>query len=218
MTESFVSPSPSPQLLDWAALTRALPGEPESGDHYLVKPVADGTLVAVIDGLGHGPEAAHAARLACNVIDQAPHEPIVTLVNRCHQTLDGSRGVVMTLASFHRDDRLTWLGVGNVEAVLVRAHDGSTRIEESALLWGGVVGQQLPELRAFTLPVVPGDLVIFATDGIDRAFMEGMKGSAGSISPDDTPGRIAESIAERYAKTTDDSLVLVSRYLGAPDG
>jgi len=170
----------------------------------------------VVDGLGHGPEAVHAARLACHVINQAPHESIAALVNRCHQELDATRGVVMTLASFHRDDRLTWLGVGNVEAVLVRAHSGQARIEESAFLWGGVVGQQLPELRSFTLPITPGDLVIFATDGIDRAFMEGMKGTTG-ISPDDSPRRIAEGIVERYAKTTDDSLVLVSRYLGVSD-
>jgi negative regulator of sigma-B (phosphoserine phosphatase) len=213
VTKSLVPPFPPPQLLDWAAFTRPLPGEPESGDQYLVKPVADGTLVAVVDGLGHGPEAVHAAQLACHVIDQAPHEPIVALVNRCHQTLGDTRGVVMTLASFHRDDRLTWLGVGNVEAVLVRSQGHPARIEESVLLWGGVVGQQLPELRSFTLPVIPGDLVIFATDGIDRAFMEGTTG----IFPDDTPERIAEGIVERYAKTNDDSLVLVSRYLGALD-
>src|SRR5437867_365164 len=50
-------------LVHWAVATLALEGERESGDLHLVQPVTDGVLIAVVDGLGHGEEAAAAARL-----------------------------------------------------------------------------------------------------------------------------------------------------------
>src|SRR4051812_16934568 len=47
--------------LEWAVAGRALSGQLESGDAGLVVALARGTLLAVIDGLGHGSEAAAAA-------------------------------------------------------------------------------------------------------------------------------------------------------------
>ena len=44
--------------------TLPLPGEVESGDLSLVKRVGKGTLIAVVDGLGHGQEAASSAHAA----------------------------------------------------------------------------------------------------------------------------------------------------------
>ncbi len=49
-------------LIDWGVATLMLAGERESGDLHLVKPVGTGVLVSVVDGLGHGAEAAAAAR------------------------------------------------------------------------------------------------------------------------------------------------------------
>ena len=44
--------------IDAAFATLPLPGESESGDLCLIKRVGKGTLIAVVDGLGHGQEAA----------------------------------------------------------------------------------------------------------------------------------------------------------------
>src|SRR5216684_973838 len=59
MPEASVSRSP---LIEWGVATLALPGEAQSGDRHLVKPVGSSVLVAVVDGLGHGAEAATAAQ------------------------------------------------------------------------------------------------------------------------------------------------------------
>ena len=48
----------APRLIEWGVATLALPGEAQSGDRHLVKPVGSTVLVAVVDGLGHGAEAA----------------------------------------------------------------------------------------------------------------------------------------------------------------
>ncbi|HEY6170229.1 MAG TPA: SpoIIE family protein phosphatase [Verrucomicrobiae bacterium] len=198
----------SDQLTEWGVAARALPGQTVSGDLHLVKPLNDGVLLAVVDGLGHGEEATVAARIAVGVLDQHAEEPLVPLVLRCHAALMQTRGVVMTVASLRPvEERLTWLGVGNVEAALLRADAQGQPGSERALLRGGLVGYQLPELRASMTTIAPGDLLVFATDGIDAGFLDGFVQS-------DPPQQIADRILDRHFRGHDDALVLVVRYLG----
>src|SRR5947209_14365503 len=108
-------------VLDWACAGVALPGETESGDLHVVKDFEGGALVGVVDGLGHGPEAAAAARKAVAALEQRAEEPLIPLVRRCHEHLRGTRGVVMRIASLDTgNNSASWLGVGNVEGILVR--------------------------------------------------------------------------------------------------
>src|SRR2546425_10366483 len=83
-------------VIDWGVATSALAGE--SGDLSLVKPVATGVLLGVVDGLGHGAEAATAARAAVAVLDRQADESLVPLAKACHQAVIGTRGVVRSLA------------------------------------------------------------------------------------------------------------------------
>ena len=109
-------------LIDWGVASSALPGETQSGDLHLVKPLAGGVLIAVVDGLGHGAEAATAARTAVTTLDEHASESVLALLERCHWALKGSRGVVMSLAfADRRQNALTWAGVGNVECMLFHA-------------------------------------------------------------------------------------------------
>ena len=48
----------SPPFLEWGVAAQALPGEAISGDRHVMQAFPSGALVAVIDGLGHGEEAA----------------------------------------------------------------------------------------------------------------------------------------------------------------
>src|SRR5436190_4048002 len=126
--------------LELGVATLALGGQTVSGDQHLVKSFADGILVAVIDGLGHGQEAAHAAKIAVNTLNTAAdHASIITLIQRCHEALAKTRGVVMSLALFNELDRtITWAGVGNVTGVLLRAISATNPAQENILLRGGV--------------------------------------------------------------------------------
>src|SRR5262249_60931351 len=56
MTKSCYAP------VDYAVATRPLRGEEESGDLHFVIPRPRGAIVAVADGLGHGYQAAVAAK------------------------------------------------------------------------------------------------------------------------------------------------------------
>src|SRR5947207_9110870 len=106
-------------LLHWGVATLALAGQRESGDLHLVKAVDGGAVVAVVDGLGHGEEAAFAAKTAVGTLERYVHEPTLSVLQRCHEALKGTRGVVLSLASFDSTrGTMTRLGVGNVEGVL----------------------------------------------------------------------------------------------------
>src|SRR5258708_6850521 len=135
----------TPRLVDWAVAQKAAPGQTVSGDLHLTQPHERGVLLAVVDGLGHGPEASRAAIIAIDALRQQPSDSVHALTNRCHAALTRTRGVVMTLASFDSADRtITWCGIGNVEARLFRYDANGTTSPENALLRGGTVGSQLP--------------------------------------------------------------------------
>src|SRR5437660_1766381 len=134
----MTSKESSPSLLDWGVASLALPGQAVSGDLHLVQPFPNGVLVAAVDGLGHGAEAATAAQVAVATLQAHAHESVLALLKRCHETLRETRGVVLTLASFHaRDGTITWAGVGNVEGVLQRADVRGSPARDQVLLHGG---------------------------------------------------------------------------------
>lgn len=199
----------TPRLLDWGWAGAAL--EAECGDVHVVAERPDATLVAVIDGLGHGLEAAVAARTAARVLETFAGEPLEALVGRCHEALRRTRGAVMSLASVAaRGGGVTWGGVGNVEGALLRG-DGAGGGRETLPLRGGIVGYQHPSLRVATLPLRPGDTLVLATDGIRDEFAE-------ALPRDAPPQALADAILARYARGSDDALVLVARYLGPEAG
>ena len=169
MTASgFAASSP---IIDWGVSWRALPGERESGDLHVVSHFENGVLIGVMDGLGHGPDAAAAARAAAEVLQARAGEPVAALVKHCHEGLRKTRGVVLSIASLDATERvMSWIAVGNVEGILFRADRSSRPARETVLMRSGVVGYQLPPLRAAAHPLQADDVLVFATDGIKDAF------------------------------------------------
>lgn len=193
-------------IAEYGVARFVLPGDGESGDQHLVSCNQGGILIAAIDGIGHGAEAANAAKAAITVLRNGIGEPIISLVMTCHERLRATRGVVLSIASVDvRHGLMTWLGVGNVHGVLVRAAKKST--QETLLLRAGVVGDHLPQLQAAVLPVGQGDVLVFATDGIRIGF-------TGTLSPLENPQRAADRILKAFSNGNDDALVLAMRITG----
>ena len=194
-------------LIEWSFAQEVLPGQKQSGDRYVVKTVSEGALLAVVDGIGHGEDAAHSAELAVSGLNDSCVNSPISLLRRCHQCLQGTRGAVISLAWFSApDDTMTWLGVGNVAGVLLRREAYGISRQESLLLRAGMVGAQLPYLSAFVLPINYGDILIFATDGIRSGF-------ADQLNINSSTQEIAQHIIEHHWRKLDDALVLVARYV-----
>jgi negative regulator of sigma-B (phosphoserine phosphatase) len=196
-------------LVEWGVAGRPMAGELESGDLQVVAPFPGGVLVAAIDGLGHGDRAAFAARRAGSVLAAEAARPVRALMESCDAALRDTRGAVLTIASIDAvRGQLTWIGIGNVDAVLWRADSGAGRIHEAIVPRNGVVGYQLPPMREATLSILRGDMLVFATDGVRHGFASDPPLPA-------TAQEHADHVLRTHGKTTDDALVLVVKYLGA---
>jgi negative regulator of sigma-B (phosphoserine phosphatase) len=194
--------------IEWAVASRALTGQSVSGDVPAVVATENGVVVAAMDGLGHGKEAAAAAEIAAETLKIHAEEPLTEIILRCHEALRRTRGVAISIASFDvRHNTMTWTGIGNVDGALFRAASNALPARETLLLRGGVVGYSLPAQRTATLSVAPGDTLVFATDGVGVGFRYGsMQGRSAQ--------ELADEILFRHGRERDDALVLAARYVG----
>lgn len=193
-------------MLDIGVAALTLPGQDECGDRHVVASFAGGVLVAAVDGVGHGAEAAKAAKIAADVLKSHPDEALVSLIKRCHEKLRGTRGVVMSVASFnHTEKIMTWAGTGNVQGKLLSPDIFFP--SQTLLLSVGTLGHQLAPVYPTILSIKSGDTLVFFTDGIREDF-------DWHLNLKQPPQRLADAILARAARQTDDALVLVGRYVG----
>ena len=194
--------------LAWSVASRARAGETESGDRCVVTEQTDGALLAVADGLGHGTEAALAADLAVRTVERYAADPLIEIVKRCHQSLLRTRGVALSLARWDARDRvLTWIGVGNVEGLLLHSNGGAAPASDRLVLRGGVVGVRLPALLVTPVVVAGPGLLALATDGIAGGFDKELVLSG-------RPEPMADQILATHSRSADDAMVLVARLEG----
>lgn len=190
----------------WAVGAAPHPGERVLGDAFLAEAFPGGFLLAAVDGVGHGPEAAAVAESCVSVLTANAGSPVGELLHRCHERLRGTRGATLSLASFEtRKGSMSWAGVGNVAGVLIHADPQARPREHSLLLRAGLLGTILPPLQVYTLPVRDGDVVILATDGLTPGFQA-------VLAKTDSPQTAAHRMIGAYGRKSDDALVVVGRY------
>jgi negative regulator of sigma-B (phosphoserine phosphatase) len=193
--------------IPWAVASAPHPGETVLGDAFLVKEIRGGTLLAVVDGLGHGPEAAAAAAIGIATLEANADAPVSAMLDACHEKLRGTRGATVSVAvlDFERD-AMRWSGVGDVAVVLLRS--GFPSRARSLVRSRGVLGSGSPTWLVTTEPLQRGDLVVLSSDGIRPGFEPAIRCEARAHD-------IAETVLAGHRKGSDDALVLVARYGGA---
>lgn len=197
-------------LAEWGVETRSIAGTFGCGDDCVVQWHRTGGLVAVVDGLGHGPDASLAAHAALQELRAHAEDPPERLLERCHQAARRTRGLTMAIASIDANrGRMAWLGVGNVQGILVRASPARPFAGESLLVRSGVVGHRIPPIVPAVVALEAGDVLALATDGIRSGFES-------SIVAGGDVRTTAARILKLHARATDDALVVVVRYLGPP--
>jgi negative regulator of sigma-B (phosphoserine phosphatase) len=197
--------------IEWSVASRPLAGQLASGDDAVAVEV-DGraAVFGVIDGLGHGPDAASAAARAAAVVGLHAGEPLDEVLGACHQELTSTRGAAMTLARIDFDaDTLNWAGVGNVTAALVARTSSGVAATSFVRLVSGIIGFQMPRLPVSeAVDVRPGHLLVMASDGVTEDHLDGLDFAASADA-------IANRILGEHTRVTDDALVLVARHRGA---
>jgi phosphoserine phosphatase RsbX len=177
-------------------LTLPRDGEIENGDAALVRRWEGGALVVVLDALGHGPPAAHAATTALRYLEGAPVDRgLRPMVEGLHEALRGTRGAAAILLLMQRG-HLEGCAVGNVS---LRAY----KARVPALLSPGVLGASLARLHVFQADLSPGDRLLVFSDGIAPRFEDEVWRRAAAA-------EVCRTIIERHRKSHDDATVLVT--------
>jgi hypothetical protein len=108
--------------------------------------------------------------------------------------------------------RLTWDGVGNVEAVVVSPRFAAPAGKAQWLVVrGGVVGYDLPPLHPTSVDFGPEHWLVMATDGIQPGFGKDLDFSRGARAA-------ADRTLVDHGLTGDDALILVARVRGGALG
>jgi serine phosphatase RsbU (regulator of sigma subunit) len=186
-----------------AAAARPHPRENENGDSWIALTHGSGHRIVVVDGLGHGPDAATAARAAVDSFTQTIAMDLEEAIRRCHQALTGTRGAALAVADVDPGKRtLTYAGVGNVEARIW--HASRPDAVERPISYRGIVGSTLPTVRSFDFALGTGWRVLLHTDGISARF------DLAELPASGDPQVLADAILDAWARPTDDATVVVA--------
>lgn len=183
-----------------ASATRAFPGEIANGDLAAVTLNEGAARLALIDGLGHGPEAATAAETAGKVLTTHPNLSPTEALRLCHVALRGTRGAAISVIAIDpAADHLVFAGVGNVDARLWSVDRTQQFIPNR-----GIVGATLPTIRPIELDLPRRWRLLMYSDGVSGRF----DWSELADLADADPLALAEAVLARRARDTDDATVI----------
>lgn len=190
-------------MIEFGAVVRPYPGEPVSGDCWLADERHGVYRVTVIDGLGHGPDAALAARTARDALVARPELGPAMALEASHDALRGLRGAAISIARIDlQGGLLAYTGIGNVEARLLQ--DGR---EQRLVPVRGIVGHVFRLVRVTEVALAPTWLLVMHTDGVTGRFE--LRDLVEPDAPD--PATLARTLLERWGRDTDDACVVVAR-------
>ena len=185
--------------LDIGWVLRPARGEVVCGDHVVFVEDETTSLLAVLDGLGHGPRAATASEAAGDYIRENPKLPLERMVRGCDAAIRHTRGVAMAVIRIHHAGMLLeHVGVGNVE-VTSRSVEKVRPVPQP-----GIVGGRLRRVMVTEFRLHPGDVIVMHSDGISRLH---------ELEPLIRPGaeQTAEAILGSAGLAHDDASCLVVR-------
>lgn len=138
-----------------------------NGDGWAVRAGNDLATLLMVDGLGHGPEAAKAADAAMDAFDEGFADEVLGIIARAHAAMRGTRGGALAVARIHRAARrLEFCGVGNVTARVLGP--GSRRLVTRV----GTLGltPAVPRVKVDEHAWEPGSTLLLHTDGVREHF------------------------------------------------
>ena len=181
-----------------AHLSIPKPGEVYNGDAVLVRQDEERqqTMIAVIDGLGHGKDAAEAARAAVERLTLLSlGTPVLDAMRAVHDELRGSRGAAATLVMVD-GFRLESCAVGNVQLMCVNCN-------VPLVLSAGILGHQVAKFRIASCEIKAGARLALLSDGISTRFrLEEHRHL--------DPKAACELIMRNHRRREDDATVLVT--------
>jgi anti-sigma regulatory factor (Ser/Thr protein kinase) len=189
----------------WAAVNRPAPFETACGDAWRVAEREDLLSLMIVDGLGHGLEAAKAAAQAVSVFDRDPFVPLTDFFGSSHACMHGTRGGALAAAHFDASQqKIKYAGVGNIAGHL---HGDSGEKSRGLFSHNGIVGVQIRKVQEFAYEYPTSGLVVMHSDGLQgRWALDHYPGLMQRH-----PGVIAGVLYRDYTRGRDDVTVAAIR-------
>jgi hypothetical protein len=186
------------------------PGQEMCGDGWAVAGEPGAERVLVIDGLGHGPEAARVAFEGARIFRQAAGGGPAEILERMHLALRGTRGgAAAVLALDAAAGQLRFCGVGNIAGSVVGAGEARSMVSHN-----GIVGHEMRKVQEFSYPWPAGALLVLHSDGLTaRWSLDRYPGVRGR-----DPALLAGILLRDHGRGTDDATVLAVRAAGPVGG
>jgi negative regulator of sigma-B (phosphoserine phosphatase) len=179
------------------AATRSHEGLVSCGDATVCFDQDGVRLFALIDALGHGPDAQKSADCLQTLLPKMAREPLRTIFERCDAELVGRRGAVMSVMHV-RPETAVFAGIGNVEVFpppgVLRPHSVP-----------GTLGAGIRAYREHPLQLKTGQRWVLATDGIRASVVPRLLEALKDLPPAET----AEELIARAGRSNDDVGVIV---------
>lgn len=180
-------------------------GERVSGDGVVLLPLDDGLFVAIVDVLGHGPEASQVVHVIEQFLNSHATSDVAGLMPRLHRHLRGMRGAAVGLCAIDANDaRLDYVGIGNTG--IRRFGASETRLVSQE----GVVGQNMRTPLFQSIRLEAQDVIVLYTDGVSDRFSTGDYPAVLHHAPEE----IVRNIVDRFGKAHDDSACIAIRFDG----
>lgn len=178
-------------------------GEDVCGDGWSVSVDDRRAVIAVADGLGHGPQAREAARAVLGSLDGHEDSSCRILLERMHAGSRHTRGAAASVACLGRGEAtLQFAGVGNVSGVVLSAASQRQMVSSN-----GTLGHQARGFREFTYPWDSGALLVMHSDGLATHW----KLDAYPGLRERHPSVVAAVLYRDFSRQRDDVTVVVAR-------
>jgi anti-sigma regulatory factor (Ser/Thr protein kinase) len=187
---------------DFGVISRPKPGESANGDSYVIKQTKTGSLVAVIDGVGHGILASQAASAARQYIERHAESSLLDIFKGVDRACAATRGVVMAIAVFDwHKNVFRFASVGNIEVSVFHGH----REKPKFIVRRGIIGKHAPQPVIIENEWHQGDMLALHSDGLSTHWSW-----QDFIQYADYPAQvIAENIYNANQKDHDDATILI---------
>jgi anti-sigma regulatory factor (Ser/Thr protein kinase) len=187
-----------------------LPGLEACGDAWAAAQTPGRSIIAVMDGLGHGPLAAESARRVIEVFLDDPSQSPAETIRRSHPALHRMRGVAMAIAEvLPQRGEVRYAGIGNISGVILAAGASHSMVSRY-----GIVGQEIRKIQEFTYDWPTGAVLIMHSDGLmSRWSLEDYPGLAAR-----DPAVIAGVLYRDFSRRRDDVTVVVAAEPRNQDG
>ena len=184
-----------------------MPGQEVSGDGWGIEHLKDKFSCIIVDGLGHGPDAAIAAHAALSTANEYRDKTPAEIIERAHGSLRSTRGAAVAVAEIDLTANVVrFCGVGNITAAIV--HQDQVR---HLVSHNGIVGQEARKIGEFTYPWSGQSVLVMHSDGLTARW--DLKSYPALLQRD--PGLIAGVLYRDFSRGRDDATVLVARGSGA---